>query len=293
MKGSPTPGGDVHAAHLGDRDFRRLAELIEGHCGIRTPPAKRILVEGRLRRRLRALGFSGYDQYCDYLFHHDGLAEELTSLIDVITTNKTEFFREANHFDILTGTVLNDLMHTGIGFERPLRVWSAGCSTGAEPYTLAMVLSDIRTQVPDFDFRILGTDICTDVLRTAQRAIYAEEAIEPVPMLMRRRYLLRSRDPERQEVRMSPEIRGMVSFRHLNFMAETYGIPETQDVVFCRNVIIYFDRPTRQTVLERICHNITPGGYLFVGHSEHLGDLTLPLRQVVPTVFVRVREGRT
>ncbi|MBF0130206.1 MAG: chemotaxis protein CheR [Alphaproteobacteria bacterium] len=288
MASPPVTTADIHSARLGDRDFRRLAELIEGYCGIRTPPIKRILVEGRLRRRLRALGFKGYDEYCDYLFHRNGLAEEITNLIDVITTNKTEFFREAQHFDILTGTVVPELLQAGIGRRRPLRVWSAGCSTGAEPYTLAMVLSDVAMVEPGFDFRILGTDICTDVLRTARRAVYPEEVIGPVPMPMRRRYLLRSRETERQEVRMGPEIRRRVSFRHLNFMAPAYGIVEPQDVVFCRNVLIYFERPTRQTVLERICQQIVPGGYLFVGHSEHLGDLTLPLRQAAPTVYVRV-----
>ncbi|MBF0561391.1 MAG: chemotaxis protein CheR [Alphaproteobacteria bacterium] len=280
--------GDRLGARLGDRDFRRLAELIEGYCGIRTPPIKRVLVEGRLRKRLRVLGFANYKEYCDYLFHQDGLTEEITSLIDVITTNKTEFFREPKHYEVLMGMVLAELMQAGIGTRRPLRLWSAGCSTGAEAYTLAMLLSDAHMLKPDFDFHILGTDICTDVLRIAQRAVYAEEMIGPVPMSMRKRYLLRSRDSEQQEVRIIPAVRAKVSFRHLNFMEQTYNIGERQDVVFCRNVIIYFDRPVRQAVLERICQHITVGGYLFVGHSEHLGDLTLPIRQAAPTVYIRV-----
>jgi len=276
------------APRLSDREFEHLAGLVESHAGIRMPAGKRTMLEGRLRRRLRERGMSDFSEYCHFLFHDGGLEEELGDLIDVVTTNKTDFFREPKHFDILTAQVLPDLAARGVGLRRPLRVWSAGSSIGAEAYTLAMVLTEQMAVWRGFDFRILGTDICASVLRTAAKAIYPEEMVQPVPPALRQRYLLRSRDRRERLVRIIPALRGHVDFRQLNFMAEQYRLPETQDIVFCRNVIIYFDNVVRAAVLSRICQCIEPGGYLFMGHSETIAGFPLPLRQIAPTVYVRV-----
>ncbi len=273
---------------LSDREFKHLAELVETNAGIRMPAGKRTMLEGRLRRRLRERGMSDFAQYCSYLESEGGLEEELSDLIDVVTTNKTDFFREPKHFEILTQTVLPSLIAQGAGLERPLWVWSAGSSIGAEAYTLAMVLAEYAGACPGFDFRILGTDICTTVLRTASKAIYPEEMAAPISPELRRKYLLRSRDRKAGLVRIVPELRPRVAFRQLNFMAPTYRLRGPQDIVFCRNVIIYFDNAVRLAVLSRICACIAVGGYLFMGHSETISGLDLPLRQVAPTVYVRI-----
>ena len=273
---------------LSDREFKHLAALVESQAGIRMPAGKRTMLEGRLRRRLRERGMNNFSEYCGFLDSDGGLEAELSDLIDAVTTNKTDFFREPRHFEILTDTVLPKLIKQGVGIERPLWVWSAGSSIGAEAYTLAMVLAEFGAARPGFDYHILGTDICTTVLKTATKAIYPEEMIEPVAMDLRHRYLLRSRNRKDKLVRVAPELRAKVAFRQLNFMAPEYRLRGTQDVVFCRNVIIYFDNVVRLAVLTRICACITPGGYLFMGHSETISGLDLPLRQIAPTVHVRI-----
>ena len=273
---------------LADREFKHLAELVESNAGIRMPPGKRTMLEGRLRRRLRERGMNDFTEYCRFLDSEGGLEEELNDLIDVVTTNKTDFFREPQHFEILTKSVLPKLTAEGIGLERPLWVWSAGISFGAEAYTLAMVLNEYASVNPDFDFHILGTDICTTVIRTASKAIYPEEMAEPISLELRRKYLMRSKDRKAQKIRIIPELRTKVDFRQLNFMAPEYRLRGALDIVFCRNVIIYFDNEVRLAVLTRICACITRGGYLFMGHSETISGLDLPLRQIAPTVYVRV-----
>ena len=276
------------APRLSDREFAHLAKLVETHAGIRMPAGKRTMLEGRLRRRLRERGMNNFTAYCRFLFDEGGLEEEIGDLIDVVTTNKTDFFREPKHFEILTNSVLPDLSDQGLGTKRrPLRVWSAGSSIGAEAYTLAMVLADYKAASPDFEFQILGTDICATVLRTARKAIYPEDMAAPITLDIRNRYLLRSRDRKLKKIRVIPELRAQVEFRQLNFMEPEYRLTTSQDIVFCRNVIIYFDTDVRLAVLSRICSCITPGGYLFMGHSETIAGLDLPLRLTEPTVYVR------
>lgn len=270
---------------LADRDFRRLAALIHARSGIRMPPSKRTFLEGRMRRHMRHLGFGDLAEYCRWLFEKDGLAEDETALIDAVTTNKTEFFRERHHFDFLAATAMPTLRAAGTGTQRPLRIWSAGCSNGAEPYSLAMICDDFARASSGFHFEILASDISTDMLRQAVRAIYPYAAIEPVPIGLRKRYLLR--DDARREVRIIPELRRTVKFVHHNLMREPYPAHQTTDIVVCRNLLIYFDRPTQREVLARLCRHIRPGGYLILGHSEGTVGLTLPLRPVAPTTFLR------
>jgi chemotaxis protein methyltransferase CheR len=244
------------------------------------------MLEGRLKRRLRELEIGSYRQYCEYLFGEEGRRQEVTSLIDVVTTNKTDFFREPKHFDYLTQSALPDLAARSAG--QSLLLWSAGCSSGEEPYTLAMVLSEYAEAHPGFRFRILATDISTKVLARAELGIYAADTVEPVPQPMRRRYLMRSRERDADRVRIVPELRRMVEFRRLNFMDADYGVEEKADAIFCRNVIIYFDRPTQQKILGRLSSCLKPGGYLFVGHSETLHDMNLPLEALGPALYRRV-----
>ena len=219
----------------------------------------------------------------------EGRLCEKPHLIDAVTTHKTDFFREPAHFEYLVKQVVPELFRTsGAGSRRPLEVWSSACSTGEEVYTLAMVLSEYaRQSSAGFRFRVTGSDISLAVLETARAAVYPESAIGPVPADLRR-YLLRSRDRSRQTVRMAPEIRATVQFRPVNLMDPGYGFQDPVDVVFCRNVMIYFERETQGDVLARITATLRPGGYLFMGHSESLLGLDLPLRQMAATVYRRV-----
>ena len=282
--------GDPRALLLSRRDFDRVANFVNGHAGILLPPVKKAMVEGRLRRRVRALGFADFRSYCTYVFQQEGLAHEGDFIIDAITTNKTDFFREPDHFHFLAETVLPQLglvERIGLGGE-PLQIWSAAASIGAEAYSLAMGAADFALQHKAFRFTVLGTDICSEVLTRAVTAIYPEEMVTPVPAAMRQRYLMRSRDRALAEVRIVPELRQRVTFARQNLNEPVYAVPKTIHVVFCRNMLIYFDKVMQEAVLSRICNCLLPGGYLFIGHSETVAGFSLPLRQVAPTIFLRL-----
>ncbi|MBF0516479.1 MAG: protein-glutamate O-methyltransferase [Nitrospirae bacterium] len=275
-------------AVLSDKVFRRLSEFVQNEVGIKMPPAKKTMLEARLQRRLRKLGIASFEQYSDFVFSPNGAESELVHMIDAVTTNKTDFFREPNHFDYLTKHALPTLADTiGAGIMRPLMLWSAGCSTGEEPYTLTMVLSEYgeRAGGGRFSFSIIATDISTKVLDAAKAAIYDAEKIEPVPMPLRKKYLLKGKDPSKQLVRIVPELRRCVRFRRLNFMDDDFGFRETMDIVFCRNVVIYFDKQTQERLLTKFARYLNPGGFLFMGHSETIGGLNVPFAQVAPTIY--------
>jgi chemotaxis protein methyltransferase CheR len=273
--------------HLSGRDFQRLARFIQDYSGIKMPVTKKTMVEGRLRKRVGAGGFGSFKDYCRHLFDDGGMDAECLALIDAVTTNKTEFFREPDHFRVLVERALPSLLaERRAGANTLVKVWSTASSIGAEPYTLAMVLAD-QSRRGGFRFSILGTDISTRVLKTASLGIYPEEMIAPVPQDMRKRYLLRSKSGSRGLVRIVPELRRMVQFGRLNLMDESYPVDRGLDIIFCRNLLIYFDKPTQQAVLTRLCDHLRPGGYLFLGHSETLAGFGLPLRSVGTTVFRR------
>ncbi len=276
--------GVVLDLSLTARDFQRLSRFINAVSGIKMSGAKKAMVEGRLRRRVRSLGFADFADYCRFVFDGGGLEQEGVHIIDAVTTNKTDFFREPEHFRLLAERVLPVLAGSG----RPVRLWSAACSIGAEPYTLAMVASEFARSHPGFEFEILATDLSTEVLRIATAAIYSEDMVKPVPPDLRRRSLLRSKDRSLHQVRIVPELRRKVRFQNLNLMEEAYPVKGSFDVIFCRNVLIYFDKPTQAGVLSRLCEHLGPGGCLFIGHSETIAGYDLPLRPVAPTVFTRV-----
>jgi chemotaxis protein methyltransferase CheR len=273
---------------LNDRDFRRLAAFIHDYSGIKMPATKQTMVEGRLRKRVSATGLGNLTEYCRYLFDEDGLATETLHLIDVVTTNKTEFFREPDHFRFLADVIVPRLLsERRTGGETLIKVWSTASSIGAEPYTLAMVLDDASRRLESFRTSILATDISTRVLETAVKAIYPEAMIDPVPQEMRKRYLLRGKNKSQGLVRLVPEIRRQVQFGRLNLMETSYPVDRDMDVIFCRNMLIYFDKPTQQAVLARLCDHIRTGGCLVLGHSETLAGFGLPLKPIGPTVFRR------
>ncbi|MBG0791197.1 MAG: protein-glutamate O-methyltransferase [Desulfovibrionaceae bacterium] len=270
---------------MGESEFRRFSELIHSEFGIKMPSSKKVLLQSRFQKRLRALGMGSYKEYCDYVFSPEGREKERSHLIDVVTTNTTHFFREPKHWDIMHSIVLPELWSRGVGRGSGLRVWSAGCSSGEEPYTLGMVLYEWAAGREGFDFSILATDISQKILAEARRAVYAMEKVADVPMAYKKKYMLKSKD--RRRVKMDRVLTSKVSFQRLNFM-ENFKLPQLQDIIFCRNVVIYFDRPTQEVLFRKFCGSLKPGGYLFIGHSESLSGMTLPLRQVAPTVFQRV-----
>lgn len=283
------PKFDLFSSHISERDFERFSTLIYQSCGIKMPPHKRTMLESRLRKRLRAHGMTSFEDYSDYLFSEVGLKNELVSMIDVVTTNKTDFFREAAHFDFLTGTALPHLIETShAGLDRPLRVWSAGCSSGEEAYTLAMVLSEFAEQRPGFQFSILATDISTQVLEKGRMGIYPLDKVAPVALELKKKYLLRGKGEQSNRVRVVPELRSLVTFRRLNFLDDDFSISEPLDIIFCRNVIIYFDQPTQKRLLAKLTSHLRPASYIFMGHSETLNGLALPLRQVSPSVYRKI-----
>ncbi|MBW8318120.1 MAG: protein-glutamate O-methyltransferase CheR [Arenimonas sp.] len=271
--------------HISKRNFDHLARFIYDYSGIKMPPTKTTMLEGRLRRRLRATGISSFDDYCDYLFKQDGLEHEKVYLIDAVTTNKTDFFREPNHFTYLRNHALPKLAAKDL---RRFRIWSSACSTGAEPYTLAMVLDDFTGANPQQDYAILATDLSTEVLQTARRGIYSVDMVAPVPGEYHDRYVMQARDANRREVRIHPGLRSRVGFARLNLMDPSYTVGDPMHIIFCRNVLIYFDKPTQHRVLSRLIDCLAPGGYLFIGHSETVSGFDLPIRQVANTVFEKV-----
>ncbi len=275
--------------HLSAIDFGRIASLVEGEAGIKLPPGKRLMVEGRLRKRMRALRLPSFAAYCDMLFRHGGLERELTYLINAVTTNKTDFFREPEHFDFLVEEMVPTLLQRRAERAPLLKVWSAAASTGAEAYTLAMVLRELMLERSDFRFAILGTDISTAVLAQGCRAVYGAEMIAPVPPALQDRYVMHARKPgARREVRIAPELRRHVRFEHLNLMDQSYPFDRDVDVIFLRNVLIYFEKRDQEAVVTRLVGHLRPGGYLVLGHSESMIGTSLAVRQVAPAVFVKL-----
>ena len=277
--------------HLSLVDFQRISALIGKEVGIKLPPAKRLMVEGRLRKRIRALGLGSFDDYGDLLFRREGgMASELPYLINAVTTNKTDFFREPEHFECMERTLVPELLKARRHERMPLlKVWSAASSTGAEAYSIAMLLADMVAQRRDFRFAVLGTDISSDVLAQGTRAIYPAEQIVPVPPNMQSRYIMHARRPGlRPEVRIVPELRRLVRFERLNLMADSYPYDRDVDIIFLRNVLIYFEKDDQAAVISRLISHLRPGGYLLLGHSESMIGTSVTMRQVAPALFQRV-----
>ncbi len=270
---------------LTDSELSTFIDLIYDECGIHLKPEKRSMLSARLGKRLKALGLQSFQDYLRYLDDANLRIRELVSLVDAVTTNKTDFFREDNHFAFLTQKALPDIVKTR-HFQKDghLQFWSAGCSTGEEPYTLAMVLEDFFSQRPG-DYSILATDIAIKVLKKARQAVYPEALIAPIPKPFRKKYLMAGKGHQLGHYRVVPELRKKITFGRLNFMDPDYNLGMKMDAIFCRNVIIYFDYVTKSKVIKKLYHYLKPGGYLFVGHSETLSGIDVDLERIVPTIF--------
>jgi len=264
----------------------RLTTFIKDYCGIHLTDVKHGMLEGRVRRRMRAIGVTNPNAYCHIVFDEKGAESdgEITSLIDAVTTNKTDFFREPAHFDYLCNTILPEIFASG---QRHIKVWSAACSIGAEPYTLAMLLDDFCRKHHGMSYSVLATDICIQSLQKALTGRFPESMMHPVPDDLLHHYVMRSTDTACREVRMSPKIRSNTSFARMNLMDDRYPVPQDFDVIFLRNVLIYFDKPTQVKVPAKLSSHLRLGGYLVLGHSESVRREGLPLHPVANTIFQR------
>lgn len=271
-------------AQLSDHDFRKFSAFIYDACGIKLPPIKKTMLAARLQKRLRHLNMDS-SSYLNYVLSPQGQTQELHHLIDVVSTNKTDFFREIHHFDALTSVVLPEYLSRQQRATRPLRVWSAGCSSGEEPYTMAMVLDDFFMKHPGRTFSILATDISTKVLDKAKEAIYTAEAIKPVPPIFKHRYLMRGKGNRQGSYRIVPELRSKVNFQRLNFMDHEFHIKDKVDIIFCRNVIIYFDSKTQNDLFRKFHKILATKGYLFTGHSESLTGINQKMNRIDSAIY--------
>lgn len=245
-----------------DTDFRLLAKFAHDNAGIFLPDSKRNLVYGRLSRRLRALGLNGFREYREYLSSD---SSEVQRFINAISTNLTKFFRESHHFKHFDQSIAASLAQDG---SKKLRVWSAGCSTGEEPYTIAAVVNRRASYYRNADIRILATDIDTDVLATARRGEYPSSSTDDVPQVFRAMFTEKhARNADK--VIIAGNHRDLIRFRQLNLI-ETWPFKGCFDAIFCRNVMIYFDAPTKARLVDRFAERLRPGGWLYIGHSESL-----------------------
>jgi chemotaxis protein methyltransferase CheR len=263
--------------------FERIRDLMYQVSGVSMNESKRELVRSRVSRRIRILGLESIEAYAE-LVSKDGGKAELAIMVDLLTTNKTSFFRESSHFDFL-----NDHVFPGFAEgRRSLRIWSAGCSSGEEPYTLAMVILERWPDADRRDIRILATDLSPTVLEEAKRGVYTEDALAGVSAPLRGKYLRRTRSASGEEraFEFTPSVRKLVSFAQLNLMTN-WPMKGPFDVILCRNVMIYFDRPTRTELIRRFSGLLSDGGHLLVGHSESLNGLGHDLAYVQPAVYRR------
>lgn len=273
------------------KDFETLRAFIYKEAGIVLADSKQQMVQARLQKRIRVLGLTGYGEY---LKHALETPSETVELINAMTTNKTDFFREPHHFEFLARQEIPRLIEEARRLERPkrLRIWHAGCSTGEEPYSMAMVLAESPLVDQGWDIRQLASDIDTKVLAHSEAAIYDEERISPVSLERRRKFFLRGKGEREGQYQVRREIRELVTFRQINLLDPTWPMsPNVRfDVIFCRNVIIYFDRPTQAVLFDRFASKLQPGGLLIIGHSENLHGLSNDFDAAGTTIY-RLRAG--
>jgi chemotaxis protein methyltransferase CheR len=271
---------------LSDREFQIFRTLVTSHSGIALGPHKRALLQARLGRRLRTLGLATFADYHRLLIEHDPQGEELVRFINAVTTNKTHFYREAHHFAYLAKRWAPAVVgRASRGGEHAVRIWSAGCSTGEEPYTIAMTVADALPHAGGWTVRILASDIDTEVLKRGAAGIYSIEAAGAIPPAALKRHFLRGTGTSTGLMRVRPALRSLVTFRRINLLEAPWPLGASFDVIFCRNVLIYFDRPTQQRVVERLATCLKDDGVLVLGHSEGILGMTNGLRHVGHTIY--------
>jgi chemotaxis protein methyltransferase CheR len=265
------------SAELTEKQFKKISGIVYDLCGIHLKEGKEALVRARLMKRLRALGMENFNTYIHFI-ESDAGSRELEMMVDVMTTNKTSFFREPAHFDYLRDHVLPLVRR------RRMRFWTAACSSGEEPYSLAIFIREAVADIDLKDVKILATDISTRMLEKARRATYPKEALQEIPGHLLQKYFVKTPHTAPPMYRVKETVQNMVRLARLNLI-DKWPMKGPFDVIFCRNVMIYFDRPTQQRLINRFWNYLEPGGYLFVGHSEGLSAISHKFQYVRPAVY--------
>lgn len=273
-------------AILSDGAYRTLVLLVHEHSRIRLGSDKQPMLANRLARRLRTLGLDSYDAYCDLLQSGEG-EDEIGHLVDLISTNHTRFFREPEHFTAITASILPEWVPRLQASQSALRVWSSACSSGEEPYSLAIVLSEYFRSHPAVEWQVDASDISRRMLEQAEDGIYSSERVEPASPELVRRYFQKGIGVRTGCCRVKDELRQRVHFHHLNLFQAVYPVGPAYHVIFCRNVMIYFDPPSRAIAVQRLTTHLAPGGYLIIGHSESLMGVRHDLEPVRHGIYRR------
>lgn len=270
---------------LSDREFQLFRSLIFEKSGITLNDGKKELVRTRLGSKLRKGGFGSFKDYYNHVLD-DRTGEELVTLLDAISTNLTSFFREINHFHYLRNHIIPEIMERKKKDSgKEIRGWSAGCSSGEEPYSLTFTLADILKGDKGWDVKLLATDISTKVLGRAARGVYTEEQVKTVPKDMASRFLDKTVEDGDRLYKVRPEIKSLIQFKRFNLMTPTFPFRRGFDFIFCRNVMIYFDKPTQQTLINKFYGSLSEGGYLMIGHSESLTGVQHRFKYMQPTIY--------
>ena len=275
---------------ISDELFLEVGKMITQRYGIKMPPEKKIMFQSRLQRRLRELDIYSFEEYTSRLLNDTNVPTEFDLLADFISTNKTEFFREKDHFQFLaTGLLPEFLMKVASEKNRQLKFWSAGCSNGQEAYSIGIQLEEfMRTSGTRFGYSIMATDISGKMLRQAKDAIYPMSQVDEIPLELKRLYFLKGKNARDMKVRVVKEIRDNVRVGYLNLMEDSYPFQTLFDVIFVRNTLIYFNSEIQLKVLTKVLDCLKPDGYLFIGHSESLINLPLPIQSVAPSIYTKL-----
>jgi len=276
-----TNANEVLTSNLTVPQFKKLGQFIHNNYGIQMPDSKKVLLEGRLQKRIKVNKLANFGEYIEFLFSDAGQVRELSFFIDAVSTNKTDFYREPHHFDFLR----EEFLPSFIQQKNHVKIWSAAASSGEEPYTIAIELNEFIEKNGGFSYEILGTDISTEILKKASRGIYDEKRVEVIPLHIKQKYFLKSKNKDNKTVKVAPVLQKNLRYRTINLTVPLVGIPNDFDLIFCRNVLIYFNRTVQEKVINALCAKLKPGGYLFLGHSESITGIKAPLTQIAPTIY--------
>lgn len=279
---------------ISDDLFLKLGKMIAEKYGIKMPIEKKIMFQSRMQKRLRELSLESFDQYADVLLNTTSKKDEFTLMADYISTNKTEFFRENAHFDFLTHTVLPQIQQKAQSLPVPaIGIWSAGCSSGQESYSISITIEEyMRSKGFRLPYFVISTDISTRMLRIARDAIYPMAMVEDISMEIKQKYFLKSIGSNDPKAKLTREIREKVNFSYLNLMDEFYLLKDHFNIIFLRNTLIYFEPAVQKQVLSKVLERLADGGYLFIGHSESLINMNLPIRSVAPSVYIKINRSK-
>ncbi|MFN3531886.1 MAG: CheR family methyltransferase [Candidatus Brocadia sp.] len=271
---------------INDKEFSLFQRLIYDESGINLTPAKKELLKSRLMKRLRERSLTSFKEYYKYVTEEDTTGEEMVSMLDCISTNLTEFFREAAHFDFLAEKVLPALLENKRKKrEKKIRIWCAGCSTGEEPYSISMILAECIERLCEWDIKILATDLSTRVLKKAMQGVYTKDRLRGIPLQMLNAYFEKVGHNLKDHYKIKDFLRNLIVFRRLNLTDEIFPFKGQFDFIFCRNVMIYFDKQTQSELVSKFYKYLVPDGYFFIGHSESLAGTDTKFRYVRPTIY--------